>query len=126
MPNLAGTSARRLWTKMSAWPMRSINASRSASSARSQVIDFLPRLSAMKPTASPAMKGGPPPARIVALGTFDLHHLGAEKRQDLPAIGPGQVLAELDDLDALKRLGHLRLLPRISRAITMRCTSLGP
>src|ERR687890_574491 len=45
--------------KTSAAPMRSISASRSALSPRSQVIDFLPRLRAMKPTESPSMKGGP-------------------------------------------------------------------
>src|SRR5205085_9154825 len=68
-----------------------------------------------------------PFARVVALGPLDLHHLGTEEGQDLPAIGAGQVLAELDDLDAFERpCAHRRLLPRISRAITMRCTSLGP
>src|SRR5262245_21104904 len=67
----------------------------------------------------------PPFARIIALGPLDLDHLSAEEGQDLPAIGPGEILAELDDSEAFKR-PHRRLLPRISRAITMRCTSLGP
>ena len=43
-----------------------------------------------------------PFARIVALGPLDLDHLGAEEGQDLPGIGAGQVLAELDDLDACR------------------------
>src|SRR4029077_794723 len=56
----------------------------------------------------------PPLAGIVAFRPLDLDHVGAEKGQDLPAVGTGQVLAELDDLDAGERFAHLRLLPRIS------------
>src|SRR5882757_2251605 len=65
-------------------------------------------------------------ARVVALWPLDLNDVRPEEGQDLPAIGAGQVLAELDDLDAFEGFVHLRLLPRISRATTMRCTSLGP
>jgi len=69
-------------------------------------------------------EGRAPLAGIVTLRPLDLDHIGAEKGQDLAAIGTGQILAELDDLDAgqgtREGFAHLRLLPRISRAITMR------
>src|SRR5690606_10026665 len=40
---------------------------------------------------------------VAALGTLDLHHLGAERRQHPAGIGHGDAATELDDADPLER-----------------------
>ena len=52
--------------------------------------------------AGALQKGRAPAARIVAaLGPLDLDHVGAEVREDLGAVGPRQILRDLDHADAL-------------------------
>ena len=42
---------------------------------------------------------GPQPAGVVALGGFDLDHIGAVIGEQFAGVGPGDAFGELDDAD---------------------------
>ena len=57
-------------------------------------------------------EGRPPAAGIVAaLRALDLHHIGAEIRQELPHPGPGKDPGKLEDLQSRQRFRHDRPPP---------------
>ena len=48
--------------------------------------------------------GRSPRARLVAVGALHLRHVGAERREQLRARGPGERRGQVDDVDSRKRL----------------------
>ncbi len=55
-----------------------------------------------------------PAARVVtALRALDLEHVGAHRREDLARVRAGQVLGDLDDLDADQRQGSGAVVARL-------------
>src|SRR5215470_3442338 len=59
-------------------------------------------------------EGRAPAARVVTLGPLDLDDVGAHVAEDLRGDGPGQILRDLDDADAVERKHVLNLHEALS------------